>query len=189
MIFKGTLTTLRPLSVDDAGLTLRWRQGHRARYLQRGAETLAQQADWICAQLASGDLNFIIEYANIPVGMIALQSLNQHHKSAVLGRLLIGEAETVASAPVAFEAELMLCDYLFFELKFHKLYGDIMADNLAMIKTRMYLGYSRDGVLRDHYNYDGVFKNTVAVSLLEDEYRAVTRPKLLSLIQLFAKAI
>jgi hypothetical protein len=40
-------------------------------------------------------------------------------------------------------------------------------------------------VLREHYNYNGVYKNTMAVSLLEDEYRQICRPKLVQLIELF----
>jgi len=96
--------------------------------------------------------------------------------------LLIGEEDLVGKAPVAFEADLLLCDYAFNVIKIHKIYGDVLQENHGMLKTRLYLGYKQDGILRDHYLYDGVFKNTVAVSLLEDEYRKVCRPKLVQLI-------
>ena len=114
--------------------------------------------------------------------MIALHDINSTHKSAQMGRLLIGEEDWVDKAPVAFEAELMLCDYAFNVLKIHKIYGDVMEENHGMLKTRLYLGYKQDGVFRDHYLYEGGFKNTVAISLLEEEYRAVCRPKLVQLI-------
>jgi len=187
MILRGKIATLRPLQIGDAAITLKWRQSERAKYLQRGAQNIKEQQAWIVSVIPTDDLNFIIEYQNLPVGMIALQEINHRHKTAVLGRLLIGEAAKVGSAPVTFEAELLLCDYLFNDLKFHKLYGDISEDNIAMIKTRMYLGYKKDGVLRDQYIYDGVYKNAIAVSLLEDEYREFTRRKLIDLIGLFGK--
>lgn len=187
MIFKGTITTLRPVTIDDASITLDWRLSNRARLLQRGATTVEEQRNWIAAKLKTNELNCIIEYRDKPVGMIALHDINHVHNSVQMGRLLIGEDAWVGKAPVAFEADLMLCDYAFDVLKMHKIYGDVLEDNYGMLKTRFYLGYKQDGILRDHYNYDGVYKNTVAVSLLEDEYRKICRPRLLQLIDMLSR--
>lgn len=186
MVLKGTLATLRPITLDDAEITFNWRQSDRAKMLQRGAQTVEQQSAWIASKLAMPELNFIIEYLDRAVGMIALHDINQRHKSVQLGRLLIGEEQWVGKAPVAFEAEMMLCDYAFDVMKLHKIYGDVMEDNHGMLKTRMYLGYKQDGILRHHYIYDGEYKNTVAVSILEDEYRSVCRPKLAQLITMLS---
>jgi len=186
MILNGKFTKLRLITTNDADLTYKWRNSTRAKLLQRGASTVEEQKTWIAGKIKTNELNFIIEYLDKPVGMIALLDINRLHKSVQMGRLLIGEEEFVGKMPVAFEADLMLCDYAFDVLKMHKIYGDIMEENEGMLKTRFYIGYKQDGILRDHYVYDGVYKNTVAVSILEDEYRAVCRPKLLSLIKLFS---
>ena len=186
MIFKGDIATLRPITIDDAELTFAWRISDRARFLQRGSTNVDEQRAWIATQLKTDDLNYIIEFKGKPVGMIALLDINNIHKSAQLGRLLIGEESFVGRAPVAFDADLMLCDHAFDILKLHKLYGDVLQDNVSMLKTRIYLGYKQDGILRDHYLYDGEYKDTVAISLLEDEYRKVCRPKLASLMKLFS---
>jgi len=186
MILRGTFTTLRPITIEDAALTLQWRNSARARLLQRGASTVDEQHAWIAAKLKTNELNFIIEYSDRPVGMIALLDINQLHRNVQMGRLLVGEEAFVGKMPVAFEADLMLCDYAFDVLKMHKIYGDIMEDNVGMLKTRLYLGYKQDGILRDHYVYDSGYKNTIAVSILEEEYRRVCRPKLVSLIKLFS---
>lgn len=179
----GKIARLRPITIEDAEITLAWRLSDRARLLQRGATALEGQRAWIASKLDSDELNFIIEYQGRPVGMIALLDLNETHRSVQMGRLLIGEQEFVGRAPVAFEADLMLCDHAFDVLKVHKIYGDVMEENHGMLKTRFYLGYHQDGILRDHYLYDGVYKNTVAVSILEDEYRKICRPRLLGLIK------
>lgn len=186
MILKGKVATLRPLTVEDAEVTFKWRQSDRAKLLQRGAQTVEQQRGWIASKVGTSELNFIMEYRERPVGMIALLDISQAHGSAQMGRLLVGEEQWVGKAPVAFEAELMLCDHAFEVMKLHKVYGDIMEDNHGMLKMRRYLGYSQDGILRHHYNYDGVYKNTVAVSILEEEYRSVCRPKLQQLIAMFS---
>lgn len=187
MIIEGTICTLRPLTIEDAELTLSWRLGSRARFLQRGAKTVKEQKGWIKSKIKTTDKNYIIEYLGQPVGMIALYDISIPYKTLQMGRFLIGEEELVGSAPVAFEAELLLSDYVFDVMGMHKIYGDVMEDNHSMLKMRTYLGYCKDGVLRDHYVYDGDFKDTVAISLLEEEYRATCRPKLKSLINLYSR--
>jgi len=182
----GKLVTLRPLVIEDAAITLRWRLSQRARFLQRGAQTEEEQRAWIASHDRAGELNFIIEFRGEPVGMTALHDISLQNRSAVMGRLLIGEAEKVGSAPVFFETELLLCDYAFDQLKLHKLYGHIMEDNVGMVRTLLYLGYKQDGFLRDHYLHDGVYKGAATVSLLEEDYRTVCRPKLVRLIALLA---
>lgn len=186
MILEGTIVRLRPIALADAETTLRWRLGDRARLMQRGATTVDEQRTWITSKLHSDEINCIIEYGKVPVGMIALHDINKMHNNAILGRLLIGEEAIVGTAPVAFEAELMLCDFAFDQLKLHKIYGDVVEDNLPMLKLRSYLGYKRDGVLRDALNFAGVYKNVHTFSLLEDEYYVKCRPKLVGLVELLS---
>lgn len=189
VVLTGRFVTLRPLTVEDAAVTLRWRLGERATYMQEGARTESEQRAWIAAHANEPcGYNFIHEYRNTPVGMVALNQINFGNRSVMMGRLLIGEPELVGSAPVFFESEILLCDFAFHQLKMHKLYGEIMDDNLGMIRTRRYLGYKQDGVLRDHYFVRGAFHNAVAVSLLETEYRLVARPKLVQMVSLFGRA-
>ena len=186
-VLRGDMTTLRPLGVGDAEITLKWRLSPRAKFLQRGAQTVEAQRSWIRARGDAGDFNFIIEYRDRPVGMVSLVEINLQHRTVEPGRLLIGEQEVVGQAPVAFEAELLLYDYAFDELGMHKLYGLVIEDNVGMLKTRLYLGYKQDGVLRDHFIFDGEHRDAIAISLLEREYRACYRDRLLKLISLFSR--
>jgi RimJ/RimL family protein N-acetyltransferase len=188
VMLSGSLVTLRPLTVDDAAITLRWRLGGRAKYMQEGARTENDQRAWIAAHANEpGGYTFIQEYRGAPVGMVALQQIDSVNRSTVMGRLLIGEPELVGTAPVFFESEILLCDFVFDRLEMHKIYGEIMEDNIGMIRTRLYLGYRQDGLLRDHYFVRGAFRNAVAVSLLETEYRRVARPKLVQMISFLSR--
>lgn len=186
MILKGSICSLRPITIDDAEVTLRWRLSERAKLMQRGATTVDEQRAWIASKLNTGEINCIIEYENVAVGMLALHDINKRHNSAIYGRLLIGEEEIVGNAPVAFEAELLLCDFAFDQLKVHKICGDVVEDNQPMLKLRTYLGYVQDGILRDALNFDGLYKNVHTFSLLEDEYKTKCRPKLVGLIRLLS---
>lgn len=187
MVIQGNIVTLRSVTVDDAEITLKWRLGERAKMMQRGATTVEQQREWIITQSKTTNINCIIEYKNKSVGMIALHDINKVHHHLIIGRLLIGEEDFVGKAPVAYEAELLLCDYAFDQLKIHKIHGDVVEINEPMLKFRTYLGYKKDGVLRDHLCFDGSYINVHTFSLLENEYRAQCRPKLMQLIQLMLK--
>jgi len=183
VILKGKHVTLRPITVADAETTLKWRLSDRAKFLQRGAQSIQEQENWIGGSLnKTNETTFIIEYDSKPVGMIAVCEINKTHNHCVYGRLLIGEKETAATAPVAFESELLICDYIFNELKMHKLYGDMLEENTEMVKFRKYLGYKFEGMQRDHYLINGEYKNILFVSLLDSEYQSITRKRLLNLI-------
>lgn len=186
MILEGQFVRLRPITVDDAEATFEWRHGKRARFLQAGAATVEQQRAWIASRLALQEHNWIIEYRGTAVGMCALHDINHTHHSAILGRLVIGEQELVGAAPVFFESELLLCDFAFRQLQIHKLYGGILDGHVTMLRTRLYLGYHQDGILRDHLFIDGQYRNWIAVSLLDHEYEATCRPRLTRMIEVYA---
>lgn len=182
MILNGNIVRLRPLVEDDAEITLRWRQSDRARFLKRTPKTVQQQREWIVSRATLGDLNFVIEYLGTPVGAISIVDINREYRRCEMGRELIGEREIAGTAPVVWETELLLCDYIFGELGMHQIHGDVMVENTGMIKVRMYLGYHQDGILRDFYVYDGIYKDTVLLSLMDSEYQSVCRPTLKRLI-------
>jgi diamine N-acetyltransferase len=185
MILEGEFAKLRPISLYDAKLTLKWRLSERAKLMQTGAKTVEEQEAWIKrAKLKNDEITFIIEFNDTPVGMFALCNINAAYRNCSIERLLIGEIELVGNYPVAFESELLLCDYAFNELNMHKINGDIMEDNKNVIKFRKYLGYSFDGTLRDQYIIQGEFKSTLLVSVLKKEYTLKTRNRLLGLIRL-----
>ena len=185
MILQGQFAKLRKIVLEDAALTLKWRLSDRARLMQAGSKTVEEQEVWISNSLKKqNEITFIIEFNDLPVGMFAICNINKVYRHCSIERLLIGEKEIVGEYPIAFESELLLCDYIFNELDMHKINGDIMEDNKDMIKFRKYLGYSFDGVLRDQYIINNEFKSTLLVSVLEKEYFTKCRNRLLGLIKL-----
>jgi diamine N-acetyltransferase len=179
---RGTYVTLRPLTVEDAELTLRWRLDQRAKLLNRGAVTVEEQAAWIAARPAS-EVNFVIDLASgKPVGMLSLVGIDRVNRHAEPARFLIGEPDLVRGIPAAVEAMRLLYAYAFDELHLHRVHGTIAADNRLMVKWQAYLGMREEGVLRQHYFIGGVFRDAVVVGMLEEEYRAVTVPRMNGLI-------
>ena len=179
----GTVVRLRPIRVEDAEMTLRWRQNERAALLNRGAQTVAQQVAWITTRPPS-EYNFIIEVlaTGRAVGMLSLTGIDLVHRHAEPGRFLIGEPQAVQGIPVAVEAMKLLYELAFDRLALIRVYGTVAADNPLMLKWQKYLGMKEEGRLRSQYFLDGRFQDAICLGLLVEEYRAVTLPKMRALI-------
>jgi diamine N-acetyltransferase len=181
-IRHGEFVDLRPLTVQDAALTWRWRQSDRAVNLNRGADTVDQQARWIAARPAS-EYNFIIVLkSGQPVGMVSICGIDFEHRHAEPGRFLIGEPDAVRGIPAAVEAMKMVYEIVFDELHLKRVYGSIASDNVTMIKWQTFLGMKEEGRMRSHYFINGHFQDAVWLGLLDEEYRRVALPRMRALI-------
>lgn len=179
---SGQYVNLRPLRVEDAELTFRWRQSERAQLLNKGAATVEQQAQWIRSRPAS-EFNFIIELKDgTPIGMLSLADIDRVNSRAEPGRFLIGEEQAAQGIPAAAEAMLLLYELAFDELRLHRVCGTVASDNKRMLKWQLYMGMKQEGILRDHYFINGHFQDAVFFGLLEPEYRRNARPRLAAMV-------
>ena len=136
----GQFVNLRPLSVDDAARTLVWRSSPRAFLLNRGAQTLEEQHQWIASR-PSSELNFVIELKDRkPVGMLSLIDIDLTHRRAESARFLIGDEASTAGLPVAAEAMKLLYHVAFERLTLTRVYGAVVEDNPLMLKWQLYVG-------------------------------------------------
>jgi len=180
----GEFVTLRPLRVEDAALTHQWRLSARARRLNGAAASVEDQARWIASR-PPAEFNYIIELADgRAIGMISLVNLDRANRRAESARFLIGDEDAAQGAPAAVEAMKLLYELAFDRLGLERVYGVIEEHNPLMIKWQKYLGMTEEGRFRRHFLMDGEFHDAIALSLLADEYRAVTLPRMQGLIRL-----
>jgi RimJ/RimL family protein N-acetyltransferase len=181
-VLSGEFINLRPLVISDAALTFGWRQSQRASLLNKGAESVEQQAQWIASRPAS-ELNFVIELKDgRPVGMLSLTSIDRVNSRAESSRFLIGEEAAVQGVPVAAEAMLLLYELAFDRLGLHRVYGTVAGDNVRMIKWQLFMGMTQEGRLQDHYFINGHFQDAVCLGLLESNFRRVALPRLKAMV-------
>jgi RimJ/RimL family protein N-acetyltransferase len=186
---RGEFVDLRPLTVADAAMTLRWRQSARARKLKPGAANLAAQERWIAAR-PPDEFNYVIQLKDgTPVGMVSLVDVDPLHRRAEAGRFLIGEEEAARGIPAAVEAMKLLYELAFDRLKLGRVYGTMAAENVAMLRWQLYLGMKEEGRLRRHYFIDGHFQDAVCIGLLEEEYRGVALPRMQALLAAGRRAL
>ncbi|MCZ2836534.1 GNAT family N-acetyltransferase [Modestobacter sp. VKM Ac-2985] len=181
-VLRGEFVNLRPLRVADAELTFRWRSADRARFLNAGARTVEEQADWIAARPVA-EHNFIIELADArPVGMVSLTDIDRVDRRGEPGRFLIGDEVAVHGVPAAVEAMKLLYRLAFDDLDLVRVCGTVAAENKLMLKWQKFLGMREEGRLRDHLLLDGRFQDAVLLGLLVEDYRTTTLPRMNALI-------
>jgi RimJ/RimL family protein N-acetyltransferase len=74
------------------------------------------------------------------------------------------------------EAILLLLDYAFGFLNFHRVSIGVVGFNTAALHFYDQIGFQREGIQRDGYYYDHAYSDFVMMSLLEDEYRRLWKP-------------
>jgi diamine N-acetyltransferase len=180
---RGEYVDLRPVGEEDAEITLRWRQSARARLLNAGAQSVQEQARWIAARPAN-EYNFIIALKDgSAVGMLSLIGVNDISRHGETARFLIGQEEAVRGIPAAVEAMKLLYQFAFEQLKLRRIFGNVTADNMLMVKWQKYLGMKEEGRMREHYFINGKFQDAILLGLLEDEYRNESLPRMNALIR------
>jgi len=180
----GEYINLRLLCKNDAEITLRWRQSDRASLLNKGAESLKQQAQWILARPES-ELNYIIETKDKkPIGMISLIAIDKVNRRAESARFLIGNREVAKGIPAAVEAMKLLYEIAFYELKLLRVHGLVVQSNQPMLIWQKYLGMKQEGILRSHFVFNGVVQDAICVGILAEEFEEVALPKMKLLIKM-----
>lgn len=183
MELTGRYVVLRPLRVEDAETTLRWRLSERALLLNRGATCVADQAAWIASRPES-ELNFVIQlHSGEPVGMLSLVNIDPTHKRAEPARFLIGEPGLAKGLPVAVEALKLLYELAFDQLGLHRIHGTVVAENRQILKWHLYLGMKEEGRLRQHQFIAGRFHDIVCIGMMESEYKTVALPRMNALMR------
>jgi RimJ/RimL family protein N-acetyltransferase len=68
-----------------------------------------------------------------------------------------------------------ILDYVFREMKAHRLWLDVFETNLRAQHVYQALGFQREGVLREAICRDGEFHTQILMSILDREYAALQR--------------
>ena len=67
-------------------------------------------------------------------------------------------------------------DFAFNELQIHKVAGQVLDFNEASIRTHFRLGFTQEGVLREHHLIDGKHLDLIVFGLLSFEWRERNKP-------------
>lgn len=104
-------------------------------------------------------------------GFAILRGLASPHHSIRLQRIVVAQPERGVGR---FMLSGIL-DYVFREMKAHRLWLDVFETNLRAQHVYQALGFQREGVLREAICRDGEFHTQILMSILDREYAALQR--------------
>ena len=186
-IIIGDHIILRKLELDDAQQVFIWRSGKSGEYLrQPEGYTEKSQSEWIKSR-GTNEINYIIldKRSMEKVGTIGIYDVNDVDRVANVGRLLLSDAYLGKSNPYGLEALLLCYDYVFNELSFRKITGDILAKNEAVFKLQILLGMKQEGFLVKHVIIHGKYEDLYIMSIFKDQFVKTYKKKIKFLLKSF----
>lgn len=173
---EGERVYLRPIGQEDAegyfhklfNPELRRLTGTQQPFTLEGTrryiESLSGDRSTILLLIALSDSDEVI-------GDIALQDINRINRNASI-RIAIDSAEYMGKG-YGPESIRLLLEYSFGILNLHRIELQVFAYNERAIKAYEKVGFSREGVQRDALYYNHQYHDSIMMSMLEDEYRAL----------------
>ncbi|MBO8165029.1 MAG: GNAT family N-acetyltransferase [Brevibacillus sp.] len=177
---EGQQVYLRPISLDDTELyfqmlyhpemrrltgTQRW---FTKEQIYRYLEGKTQDTSSVLLLIALRDTDEVI-------GDIALQQIDPANRSASI-RIAINESHHQGKG-YGSEAMLLLMEYGFGVLNLHRIELNVFAYNERAMHVYEKLGFKREGVQREALYYNHQYHDSILMSILEDEYRALHQKK------------
>ena len=171
---EGKQIVLRPITLEDTPLIVRWRSDPRVYGTLFRQEPITEERhrQWLREMVLSGkcDQFIIVDKAqNRPVGTVFLKEIDREHLRAEYA-IFIGE-ETARGRGIGSEAARLMTDYGFQQLGLNRIYLYVFASNVRAIASYRSAGFREEGRLRENYRCkDGSFADVLMMSLLRGEW-------------------
>lgn len=185
----GTIC-LRLMTEEDTDNIVKWRNsdGVRTHFIYQKLFTRQSHEQWIenmvkpgkvvqmiiceCEQTAlaqdDGSAGKVCT-AGRPIGSVYIRDIDSTHNKGEYG-IFIGEADARGKGIGTRAAKLMI-RYAFKELKLHRLFLRVFADNTQAIGSYEKAGFVKEAYLKDDVCIDGVYRDIVLMAILNDKSR------------------
>jgi len=160
---------LRLMTYEDTDSIVNWRNTDSVRknFIYQALFTRESHENWIRTKVETGDVvqMIICEIgSDRPVGSVYVRDVDRNHHKAEYG-IFIGAADARGKGYGTAAAKLMI-RYCFEEMKLHRLFLRVYADNYQAIKSYEKAGFEREALLRDDVCIDGNYRDIVLMGIL-----------------------
>ena len=163
---------LRLMTYEDTDRIVAWRNsdGVRKNFIYQALFTRESHENWIRTKIETGQVvqMIICEIAtDRPVGSVYIRDIDHTHHKAEYG-IFIGEDCARGKGYGTAAAKLMIA-YSFEQLKLHRLFLRVYADNQQAIRSYEKAGFEKEAYLRDDVCIDGIYRDIVLMGILNTE--------------------
>ncbi len=172
-MIEGKRLKLRRMQATDADDVVRWRNDPAILQEMFADEPPNHEGHsrWLAEIERRGDRHefVIVERATgCSIGTIGLSDIDQKNSRAMYG-ILIGEPNARGKG-YGREASQLILRYAFGELRLHRVYLHVFADNAPAIRLYERVGFRPEGTLRQHAWKRGQFRDVLVMAMLHDEW-------------------
>jgi diamine N-acetyltransferase len=170
---EGKRVALRELRKSDLARTARWINDPRTAYFMGidAPVTAESQRRWFEALQSDPSRRVFaisLRRTGRHVGNIALSKINARDRNAELN-IFIGDAADRRKG-YAREALILMFGFFFNELGMNRIHLVVHADNAAARRLYESCGMRREGLLREHECYGGIFTDKIVMGILRKEF-------------------
>lgn len=161
---KGEQVYLRPITVEDTDVVVRWRNEKIVveNFIYRKPISKEEHLNWLKNKVDTGLVHQFIICRNeddLPLGSIYLQNFEEDNKKTEWG-IFLGEKEAFGHG-VGTEAAKLLLKHAFENLDYHKVVSRVLAYNKASVRMNEKAGYVQEAYLKDELFLDGKYEDLI----------------------------
>lgn len=164
---------LRDLVAEDEAVLFDWRAEPEVDRWMSDAAFADREAHrrWFDSLRDNPDAKgWMIQRAGRAAGLLTLTGLTSHHRRAAWN-WFVGDAEARGRG-VGRAAQVLGLERAFGQIRLHKVFAEVMADNDAALKLMVAIGFRREGYLRGHVIKGGNARDVVQLGMLDPEWGA-----------------
>lgn len=169
---KGAGIYLRFMTYEDTEQIVAWRNSDfvRKNFIYQALFTKESHENWIKTMINTGKVVQMMICENDTgrtVGSVYVRDIDQVHQKAEYG-IFIGEEDARGKGYGTAAAKLMI-RYCFEELKLHRLFLRVYAENEQAVRSYEKAGFVKEAYLHDDVFVNGKFRDIVLMGILNTQ--------------------
>lgn len=178
-MFQGNKIILERPQIIDADIMQKWYLDKSFRTLYNGYRSNA--LDMIMTEIKSGseltdpkakDITFIVKsLSGEPLGMASIMEIDRQNGNAKIALGIYEEKKRLLG--YGLDLLIVLCDIVFYEFGFNRVYMEISHDNHLGLSSATSFGFQVEGKRREHLFVGGEYVDEWQLGLLKKEYEGL----------------
>jgi len=110
--------------------------------------------------------SYIICYKDSPIGVASIKEIDLINQTCTWGFYIANKAFRY----LAILVEYKFIDLIFKNKKIRKIWGETLSSNKRILKIHKYLGFTMDGIYKEHIKVNNKFQDVILTSLFKKDW-------------------